>query len=52
MLMALVLRPDLCDGTYDQYCGMAPRFDNITEILKHYAQDDLLDNMNRYWIAK
>ncbi|KAK9425377.1 putative Ribonuclease T2 family protein [Seiridium unicorne] len=46
------LWPDLCDGTYDQYCGMAPHFNNITEILKHYAQDDLLEYMNRYWVAK
>ncbi|KAH6652354.1 ribonuclease T2 family protein [Truncatella angustata] len=46
------LWPDLCDGTYDQFCGMAPRFENITDILKHYAQDDLLEYMNRYWVAK
>ncbi|KAI1864969.1 uncharacterized protein JN550_008515 [Neoarthrinium moseri] len=46
------LWPDLCDGSYDQYCGMAPRFNNITEVLKHYGQDELLGFMNRYWVAK
>ncbi|KAI0471009.1 ribonuclease T2 family protein [Xylariaceae sp. FL0804] len=45
------LWPDLCDGSYDQYCGMTPRFNNITEILKHYDQGELLANMNRYWLA-
>jgi ribonuclease T2 len=30
---------------------MSPRFNNITEILKHYGQDELLAFMNRYWIA-
>ncbi|KAI1339072.1 ribonuclease T2 [Xylariaceae sp. FL0016] len=45
------LWPDLCDGSYDQYCGMAPRFNNITEVLKHYDQDELLEYMNRYWVA-
>ncbi|ETS77123.1 hypothetical protein PFICI_10997 [Pestalotiopsis fici W106-1] len=46
------LWPDLCDGSYDQFCGMAPRFNNITEILKHYGQEELLEHMNRYWVAK
>ncbi|KAH9909886.1 ribonuclease T2 family protein [Xylariomycetidae sp. FL2044] len=46
------LWPDLCDGSYDQYCGMAPRFNNITSVLEHYDQGDLLDYMNRYWVAK
>ncbi|KAI0157340.1 ribonuclease Trv [Xylariaceae sp. FL1272] len=45
------LWPDLCDGSYDQYCGMAPRFDNISDILKHYDQGELIDFMNRYWVA-
>lgn len=48
----LTHRPDLCDGSYDQFCGMAPRFNNITEILQHYDQGELLENMNRYWVAK
>ncbi|KAK8859809.1 ribonuclease T2 [Apiospora arundinis] len=46
------LWPDLCDGSYDQFCGMTPRFNNITAILKHYEQDELLGYMSRYWVAK
>ncbi|CAJ2510464.1 Uu.00g132730.m01.CDS01 [Anthostomella pinea] len=38
------LWPDLCDGSYDQYCGMAPRFNNITEVLKHYDQGEFGTN--------
>ncbi|KAI1447111.1 hypothetical protein ABKA04_002191 [Annulohypoxylon sp. FPYF3050] len=45
------LWPDLCDGSYDQFCGMAPRFENISGVLEHYGQDELLADMNRYWIA-
>ncbi|PSR87107.1 ribonuclease T2-like protein [Coniella lustricola] len=45
------LWPDLCDGTYDAYCGMAPRFNNITEVLAAYNQSDLLAFMDRYWVA-
>ncbi|KAJ2999213.1 hypothetical protein NUW58_g64 [Xylaria curta] len=45
------LWPDLCDGSYDQYCGMTPRFNNITAVLSHYGQDELVEAMNRYWVA-
>lgn len=45
------LWPDLCDGSYDQYCGMTPRFNNITDTLKQYNQTGLLENMERYWVA-
>ncbi|KAI0814331.1 ribonuclease Trv [Xylaria sp. FL0064] len=45
------LWPDLCDGSYDQYCGMTPRFNNITAVLEHYDQGELIDHMNRYWLA-
>ncbi|KAI3316901.1 ribonuclease Trv [Xylariaceae sp. AK1471] len=45
------LWPDLCDGSYDQYCGMTPRFNNITAVLEHYDQGELLEFMNRYWLA-
>jgi ribonuclease T2 len=31
---------------------MAPKFENITEILEHYNQGELLQFMNRYWVAK
>ncbi|RYP78278.1 hypothetical protein DL770_006917 [Monosporascus sp. CRB-9-2] len=46
------LWPDQCDGSYDQYCGITPQFDNITNILESFGQSELLDSMNRYWIAK
>ncbi|TDZ21513.1 Ribonuclease Trv [Colletotrichum orbiculare MAFF 240422] len=45
------LWPDLCDGSYKAFCGMTPHFNNITDILKHYAQDELLALMDRYWVA-
>ncbi|TGJ83930.1 hypothetical protein E0Z10_g4827 [Xylaria hypoxylon] len=45
------LWPDLCDGSFDQYCGMTPRFSNITAVLEHYDQDELIGSMNRYWVA-
>ncbi|KAI1327956.1 ribonuclease Trv [Xylariaceae sp. FL0255] len=45
------LWPDLCDGSYDQYCGMTPTFNNISTVLKHYDQGELIEFMNRYWVA-
>ncbi|KAK0720326.1 ribonuclease T2 family protein [Lasiosphaeris hirsuta] len=45
------LWPDLCDGTYDQYCRMTPHFNNITAVLEHYGQHELLQFMDRYWLA-
>ncbi|KAK0636376.1 ribonuclease T2-like protein [Bombardia bombarda] len=45
------LWPDLCDGTYDQFCHMTPRFNNITEILQYHGQHELLQFMNRFWLA-
>ncbi|ROV88631.1 hypothetical protein VMCG_10317 [Cytospora schulzeri] len=45
------LWPDLCDGTYDAFCNMTPRFTNITDILSHYGQSELLDFMDRNWVA-
>lgn len=44
-------RPDLCDGSYKAFCGMTPHFNNITDILRHYGQSDLLASMERYWVA-
>ncbi|KAK7744294.1 Ribonuclease T2 precursor (RNase T2) [Diatrype stigma] len=35
------LWPDRCDGSYDQYCGMLPRFDNITDVLKSSGHGEL-----------
>ncbi|KAI0023703.1 ribonuclease T2 [Xylariomycetidae sp. FL0641] len=46
------LWPDLCDGSYDQYCGMAPHFSNITAVLEEFEEDELVANMHRYWVAK
>ncbi|KAI8248151.1 hypothetical protein K4K53_001091 [Colletotrichum sp. SAR 10_77] len=45
------LWPDLCDGSYKAFCGMTPHFNNITDILRHYGQADLLASMERYWVA-
>jgi len=44
-------RPDNCDGGYDQFCHMTPTYKNVTEVLQQYEQQELLDFMNRYWIA-
>lgn len=44
-------RPDLCDGTYDSYCHMTPSFNNITDILLQHGEQELLEFMDRYWIA-
>jgi ribonuclease T2 len=30
---------------------MTPQYTNITNILQHYAQDELLEFMDRYWLA-
>jgi ribonuclease T2 len=43
-------RPDLCDGTYETHCNLTPAHTNITSILRHYGQDDLLAFMDRYCI--
>ncbi|KAI0205072.1 ribonuclease Trv [Astrocystis sublimbata] len=45
------LWPDLCDGSYDQFCGMTPQYNNISGLLKHYDQEELMDAMDRYWVA-
>jgi len=44
-------RPDHCDGSFDQFCRLTPEFHNITEVLGHYGQDELLEFMDRYWLA-
>ena len=43
-------RPDLCDGTYDQFCKNTPQYSNITQILQAAGQADLLSYMNTYWL--
>ncbi|OAA56520.1 ribonuclease T2 family protein [Niveomyces insectorum RCEF 264] len=45
------LWPDNCDGSYDQFCYMAPRFDDIPQVLRQHGQDELLAFMDRYWVA-
>ncbi|KAK4169128.1 ribonuclease T2 [Cladorrhinum sp. PSN259] len=45
------LWPDLCDGTYDQFCHMTPQYRNITEVLEHYGHHGLVRFMSRYWLA-
>lgn len=44
------LWPDLCDGSFDQYCSEAPQFHNITAILQDAGQNDLLTYMRSYWL--
>jgi len=45
------LWPDLCDGSFDQFCGMAPAFNNITATLEEHGQGELVEWMHRYWVA-
>ncbi|KAK0368464.1 ribonuclease T2 family protein, partial [Colletotrichum limetticola] len=45
------LWPEPCDRSYKAFYGTEPQFTNITDILKHYGQDDLLALMERYWVA-
>ncbi len=45
------LWPDRCDGSYDQYCNLTPQFNNISAVLENFGQGDLVEFMNRYWIA-
>lgn len=43
-------RPDLCDGTYEQFCHHAPHYYNISKILTEAGKTDLLHDMNEYWL--
>jgi ribonuclease T2 len=43
-------RPDLCDGTYDQFCTSAPQYNNITDILSAAGRTELLSYMNTFWL--
>ncbi|KAF4785927.1 ribonuclease T2 family protein [Colletotrichum scovillei] len=45
------LWPEPCDGSYKAFYGTELQFTNITDILKHYGQDELLALMERYWVA-
>ncbi|KAK3308283.1 ribonuclease T2-like protein [Chaetomium strumarium] len=42
---------DLCDGSKAHHCSLTPKYTNITAILRHYGQGELLEFMNRYWFA-
>jgi ribonuclease T2 len=43
-------RPDLCDGTYPQFCTSAPNYSNISDIISASQNPELLDFMNSYWL--
>lgn len=30
---------------------MTPQYDNITAVLEHYDQKELIEFMDRYWVA-
>ncbi len=45
------LRPLRCDGTFDTDCQLSPQFNNVTAVLQHYGQDELLAFMDRYWLG-
>ncbi|KUJ19334.1 ribonuclease T2 [Mollisia scopiformis] len=44
------LWPDLCDGTYDQFCTSAPQYHNITSIISASNNTLLLADMEKYWL--
>ncbi|KAI0997457.1 hypothetical protein K3495_g10730 [Podosphaera aphanis] len=43
------LWPDLCDGSYPQYCSAAPTYYNITSIISA-SSAELYDFMTTYWL--
>ena len=43
------IRPDNCDGTYEQYCDVNREYTNITAILSSYGASNLLSYMGTYW---
>jgi ribonuclease T2 len=43
-------RPDLCDGSYPQFCHFAPAYHSITALLQNAGKIDLLAFMNTYWL--
>jgi hypothetical protein len=49
-LMAVTSRPDLCDGSYPQFCTEAPNYSNISDIISASQNPDLLTFMNSYWL--
>lgn len=43
-------RPDLCDGSYPQFCHFAPNYGSITALLQNAGRLDLLSYMSTYWL--
>jgi ribonuclease T2 len=43
------LRPDNCDGTWEQFCDSSREYSNITEILQAQGRTELLSYMQTYW---
>lgn len=45
------LWPDLCSGAYDADCDPSRNSNQIASILQNNNASDVLDTMNRYWLA-
>jgi len=45
------LWPDNCNGGYESSCDSSRDYNDITQILQNYGQQDLLDYMNTYWVS-
>jgi len=46
------LRPDHCNGGFDEYCDSSRKYSNISSILSAFDDTtELLDYMNTYWLA-
>ncbi|KAF2174776.1 ribonuclease T2 [Zopfia rhizophila CBS 207.26] len=43
------LWPDRCDGTYDANCDSTRVYSNISEIIKSFEKNELLEYMQKYW---
>ncbi|GMG52847.1 unnamed protein product [Ambrosiozyma monospora] len=43
------LWPDLCDGSYKQYCDDSITVDSVESVLKDFGETALLDKMNTIW---
>lgn len=48
--MRVMIRPDLCDGRYEQFCTAAPQYRNITQIITAAGEEALLSYMSTYWL--
>ena len=43
------LRPDNCDGSYEEYCDSSREYSNITSIIEESGNTQLLSYMQEYW---